>query len=62
VVAGSVITPGSTTGLTGTGATLASAPGNSGIGTAQLNADLGLSFPASTPADTYKADITLTAI
>ncbi|GIH20381.1 Ig-like domain-containing protein [Rugosimonospora africana] len=60
--AGAAVAAGSDPGLTGVGATLASAGAGDGLGTAKLSADLSLKFPATTPADTYHADVTITAI
>lgn len=54
-------TPASGVGLS-TSRTLATAAASAGIGTAHLDALLNLSAPTSTPAGTYNATLTLTAI
>ncbi|MEV8512360.1 Ig-like domain-containing protein [Dactylosporangium sp. NPDC051484] len=61
VTAGASVAPGTQPGLTAS-TTLANAPQGSGIGAAKLGADLNLRFPATTPADTYHATVTITAI
>ncbi|MDP9797240.1 hypothetical protein J2S43_005752 [Catenuloplanes nepalensis] len=62
VTAGPAVESGTDPGLTSPGSTLALAPAGSGAGTAKLGADLALQFPATTPADTYSAVITITLI
>jgi len=56
-----VVPPGSTPGLTRS-ARLADASAGQGIGTTQLGADLLLQAPVGTPAGSYTATLTLTAM